>query len=149
MIKTNKIYSFTKEDLDGVIKIENRCHLTPWTNKNFIDSYDTKNVFKVLKNETDIIGYYIALFASDECELLNITVKSGLQKKGFGQLLLEDLLNECRKKNIVNIFLEVRRSNSLAIRLYENNGFNEVGVRNNYYQNRDGKEDAILMGLTI
>ena len=149
MIKTNKIYSFTKEDLDGVIKIENRCHLTPWTNKNFIDSYDTKNVFKVLKNETDIIGYYIALFASDECELLNITVKSGLQKKGFGQLLLEDLLNECRKKNIVNIFLEVRKSNSLAIRLYENNGFNEVGVRNNYYQNRDGKEDAILMGLTI
>ena len=149
MIKTNKIYSFTKEDLDGVIKIENRCHLTPWTNKNFIDSYDAKNLFKVLKNETDIIGYYIALFASDECELLNITVKSGLQKKGFGQLLLEDLLNECRKKNIVNIFLEVRRSNSLAIRLYENNGFNEVGVRNNYYQNRDGKEDAILMGLTI
>ena len=149
MIKTNKIYSFTKEDLDGVIKIENRCHLTPWTNKNFIDSYDAKNLFKVLKNETDIIGYYIALFASDECELLNITVKSGLQKKGFGQLLLEDLLNECRKKNIVNIFLEVRKSNSLAIRLYENNGFNEVGVRNNYYQNRDGKEDAILMGLTI
>jgi len=149
MIKTNKIYSFTKEDLDGVIKIENRCHLTPWTNKNFIDSYDAKNLFKVLKNETDIIGYYIALFALDECELLNITVKSNLQKKGFGQLLIEDLLNECRKKNIVNIFLEVRKSNSLAIRLYENNGFNEVGVRNNYYQNRDGKEDAILMGLTI
>jgi len=149
MIKTNKIYSFTKEDLDGVVKIENRCHLTPWTNKNFIDSYDAKNLFKVLKNETDIIGYYIALFALDECELLNITVKSNLQKKGFGQLLIEDLLNECRKKNIVNIFLEVRKSNSLAIRLYENNGFNEVGVRNNYYQNRDGKEDAILMGLTI
>ena len=140
---------FAEEDLAEVVKIETRCHLTPWTNKNFIDSYGAKNLFKVLKNENDIIGYYIALFALDECELLNITVKSNLQKKGFGQLLIEDLLNECRKKNIVNIFLEVRRSNSLAIRLYENNGFNEVGVRNNYYQNRDGKEDAILMGLTI
>jgi ribosomal-protein-alanine N-acetyltransferase len=149
MIKTNKIHSFTKEDLDGVVKIENRCHLTPWTNKNFIDSYDAKNLFKVLKNETDIIGYYIAIFASDECELLNITVKPGLQKKGFGQLMLKDFFNECRKANITNIFLEVRRSNSLAIRLYEYNGFNEVGVRNNYYQNRDGKEDAILMGLAL
>ena len=149
MIKTNKIHSFTKEDLDGVVKIENRCHLTPWTNKNFIDSYDAKNLFKVLKNETDIIGYYIAIFASDECELLNITVKPGLQKKGFGQLMLKDFFNECRKANITNIFLEVRRSNSLAIRLYEYNGFNEVGVRNNYYQNKDGKEDAILMGLAI
>ena len=149
MIKTNKIYSFTKEDLDGVVKIENRCHLTPWTNKNFIDSYDAKNLFKVLKNETDIIGYYIALFALDECELLNITIKSELQKKGLGELMLRDLFNECRKANIVNIFLEVRKSNLLAIQLYKKNGFNEIGVRNNYYQNKDGKEDAILMGLAI
>jgi ribosomal-protein-alanine N-acetyltransferase len=90
----NKIDFFTKEDLGAVVKIENRCHLTPWTNKNFIDSYDAKNLFKVLKNETDIIGYYIALFASDECELLNITVKSDLQRNGFGELMLKDLFNE-------------------------------------------------------
>ena len=149
MIKTNKIYSFTKEDLDGVVKIENRCHLTPWTNKNFIDSYGAKNLFKVLKNENDIIGYYIALFALDECELLNITVTSEQQKNGFGELMLKDLFSECRKENIVNIFLEVRRSNLLAIRLYKKIGFNETGVRNNYYQNKDGQEDAILMGMAL
>ena len=149
MIKTNKIDFFTKEDLGEVVKIENKCHLTAWTNKNFIDSYDANNLFKVLKNETDIIGYYIALFASNECELLNITVKSELQRNGFGKLMLKDLFIECRKSNILNIFLEVRKSNLLAIRLYENNGFNEIGIRNNYYQNRDGKEDAILMGLAI
>jgi ribosomal-protein-alanine N-acetyltransferase len=149
MIKTNKIDFFTKEDLGGIVKIENKCHLTPWTNKNFIDSHDAKNLFKVLKDETDIIGYYIALFASDECELLNITVKSELQKNGFGELMLKDLFNECRNAKIMNIFLEVRRSNLLAIRLYKNNGFNEIGIRNNYYQNRGGKEDAILMGLAI
>ena len=149
MNKTNKIFFFTKEDLDEVVKIENSCHLTPWTHKNFTDSYDAKNLFKVLKNKTNIIGYYIALFASDDCELLNITVKPEIQKKGFGQLMLRDIFDECRKANIANIFLEARRSNALAIRLYENNGFNEVGVRSNYYQNKDGKEDAILMGLAI
>jgi len=58
----NKICMVAEEDLAEVVKIENRCHLTPWTNKNFIDSYDAKNLFKVLKNENDIIGYYIALF---------------------------------------------------------------------------------------
>jgi len=140
---------FTEEDLAEVVKIENRCHLTPWTNKNFIDSYHAKNLFKVLKNENDIIGYYIALFALDECELLNITITSELQKKGFGELMLKDLFSECREVNIVNIFLEVRRSNLLAIRLYKKNGFNEIGIRNNYYQNKDDKEDAILMGLAI
>ena len=140
---------FAEEDLAEVVKIENRCHLTPWTNKNFIDSYGAKNLFKVLKNENDIIGYYIALFASDECELLNITIMSELQKKGFGELMLKDLFSECRKANIVNIFLEVRKSNLLAIRLYKKSGFNEIGIRNNYYQNKAGKEDAILMGMAI
>ena len=146
---TNKICMFAEEDLAEVVNIENRCHLTPWTSKNFIDSYGAKNLFKVLKNENDIIGYYIALFALDECELLNITVTSEQQKNGFGELMLKDLFSECRKANIVNIFLEVRRSNLLAIRLYKKIGFNEVGIRNNYYQNKDGKEDAILMGLAI
>ena len=50
--------------------------------------------------------------------------------------MLKDLFSECRKANIVNIFLEVRKSNLSAIRLYEKNGFNEIGIRNNYYQNR-------------
>ena len=63
--------------------------------------------------------------------------------------MLKDLFSECRKKNIVNIFLEVRKSNLSAIQLYEKNGFNEIGIRNNYYQNRDGTENAILMGLAI
>ena len=145
----NKICMVAEEDLAEVVKIENRCHLTPWTNKNFIDSYRAKNLFKVLKNENDIIGYYIALFTLEECELLNITITLELQKKGFGELMLKDLFSECRKVNIVNIFLEVRRSNFLAIRLYKKIGFNEIGVRNNYYQNKDGKEDAILMGMAL
>jgi ribosomal-protein-alanine N-acetyltransferase len=149
MTKKNKINLFVKEDLAGIIEIEDKCHLTPWTKKNFIDSYDANNLFKVLKSENDIIGYYVALFAYDECELLNITIKPELQKKSFGELMLKDLLSECRKANIANIFLEVRKSNLSAIRLYEKKGFNEIGIRNNYYQNRHSKEDAILMGLAI
>ncbi len=149
MNQYNKIDFFTKEDLDEIVKIENESHLTPWTKKNFIDSNDANNLFKVLKNENDIIGYYIALFVEDECQLLNITVRLGLQKKGFGQLMLKNLFTDCRKRNAINIFLEVRKSNNAAIRLYEKNGFNEIGVRNNYYKNKEGKEDAILMGLSI
>ena len=149
MNQYNKIHFFIKEDLDEIVKIENESHLTPWTKKNFIDSNNANNLFKVLRNENDIIGYYIALFAEDECQLLNITVRLELQKKGFGQLMLKNLFTDCRKKNIINVFLEVRKSNNAAIRLYEKNGFNEIGVRNNYYKNKEGKEDAILMGLSI
>ena len=140
-----------KKDLDDITKIESNCHLSPWTRMNFTDSYEAKNLFKVLRNENDIIGYYIALFATDECQLLNITVKPELQKNGFGQLMLKSLFADCRKAHMSNIFLEVRKSNLLAIRLYEKNGFNEIGIRNNYYKNKgkDTNEDAILMGLAL
>ena len=103
--------------MDDVSKIESNCHLSPWTSKNFIDSYEAKNLFRVLRNENDIIGYYIALFATDECQLLNITVKPELQKNGFGQLMLKSLFADCRKAHMSNIFLEVRKSNLLAISL--------------------------------
>tara|TARA_B110000259_G_scaffold149197_1_gene168349 strand:- start:3172 stop:3318 length:147 start_codon:yes stop_codon:yes gene_type:complete len=47
------------------------------------------------------------------------------------------------------MFLEVRVSNIAAIRLYEKNGFNELGVRDNYYNTLQGKEDGLLMGYTF
>ena len=145
----NKINFYDKEDLDEIVNIENKSHLTPWTKKNFTDADNANNLFKVLKSESNIIGYYIALFAAEECQLLNITVRLELKKKGFGQLMLKNLVEECRKKNIINIFLEVRLSNSSAIRLYEKNGFNEIGIRRNYYKIPDGREDAIMMGLVL
>ena len=145
----NKINFYDKEDLDEIVNIENKSHLTPWTKKNFTDADNANNLFKVLKSESNIIGYYIALFAAEECQLLNITVRLELKKKGFGQLMLKNLVEECRKKKIINIFLEGRASNSSAIRLYEKNGFNEIGIRKNYYKVPDGQEDAILMGLSL
>jgi ribosomal-protein-alanine N-acetyltransferase len=148
-MNNRKIHCFKKDDLDEIVKIESKCHLSPWSRKNFIDSYGAKNLFKVLKSENDIIGYYIALFAVDECQLLNITVTSESQQKGFGQLMLKNLFSDCRKAKITNIFLEVRKSNLSAIKLYEKNGFNEIGIRNNYYRNKGAKEDAILMGLVL
>ena len=63
--------------------------------------------------------------------------------------MLKNLFSDCRKAKITNIFLEVRKSNLSAIKLYEKNGFNEIGIRNNYYRNKGAKEDAILMGLVL
>ena len=42
--------------------------------------------------------------------------------------------------------LEVRRSNVIAIRLYEREGFRAAGVRRRYYQ--DNGEDALVMWRT-
>jgi ribosomal-protein-alanine N-acetyltransferase len=52
-------------------------------------------------------------------------------------------------RKVSNLFLEVRRSNKNAILLYEKKGFNEVGIRPNYYKTTNGNEDAILMAFSF
>ena len=47
------------------------------------------------------------------------------------------------------LFLEVRPSNVVAARLYESMGFNEVGVRKDYYPAPIGHEDARVLALDL
>ena len=54
-----------------------------------------------------------------------------------------------RKHGAVQMFLEVRPSNTAAVRLYESFGFNEMAIRRGYYPARGGREDAILMGMML
>ena len=47
------------------------------------------------------------------------------------------------------VFLEVRPSNTGAIALYHDEGFNEIGRRPRYYPAKDGREDAIVMAMEL
>jgi len=63
--------------------------------------------------------------------------------------MLGHLISFSKTHKVANIFLEVRVSNIAAIGLYDKNGFNELGVRDNYYTTLHGKEDGLLMGYTF
>ena len=65
------------------------------------------------------------------------------RKAGLGQKLLEAGIQEAAAKGVERILLEVRQSNKAAIRLYEKNGFQTIGLRKSYYTKP--VEDAILM----
>jgi len=136
-------------DIEKIVLIESNCHITPWTEKNFIDSINALNRFELLVDKNLIIGYYIASFAADECELLNITVNKNYQRQGYGSIIIDHLIKYCLKRKTSNLFLEVRKSNKNAILLYEKKGFNEVGIRTNYYKTPIGKEDAVLMAQSL
>ena len=135
--------------LKEVIALEYDVQLSPWSLKNFEDALTAKNLFKVFFIDKKLIGYYVALLAADECQLLNLAIHSDFQNNGYGHYLITHLKKICVNANVASIFLEVRSSNKKAIRLYEKNGFNELGIRNNYYKNNAGWEDAILMGSEL
>ncbi len=87
--------------------------------------------------------------AAGESHILNLCVNPHSQRMGNGSKLLHYLMEISRKHGADTIFLEVRPSNHIARELYRNAGFNEVGMRRDYYPAKDGREDAIIMARSL
>ena len=71
------------------------------------------------------------------------------QSHGQGRRLLKQVYEVARWHGLQRIFLEVRPSNPHAIALYESEGFNEIGIRPNYYPAVKGREDGIVMAIEL
>jgi len=137
------------DDLDVIIRIEKVNFPFPWTVGNFKDSMTSGHYCVVLEMDNTIIGYAILMMVLDEVHLLNISVAPSCKGKGWGRYLLNHMMQTGQDKGGLNMFLEVRTSNTSAITLYESIGFNEMGLRPGYYPAQHGREDALLMGVAL
>lgn len=97
------------------------------------------------------IGYALCSKGGDEGDLLTIAVLPETRGKGYGEALLNEMIKEAKHQNIEKIFLEVRPSNTSAIKLYKKHGATQVGIRKNYYSiaGSNMKEDALVMELNL
>src|SRR3990167_4057669 len=142
--------AMTQDDVDTVLAIEQTVQRFPWTRGNFADALNSGYLCCVDETESGgIRGYAILMPAADEAELLNIGVEQAGQRKGLGRAMLSEMLDAARAKQLRRVFLEVRPSNVAAIALYRSAGFNEIGVRRDYYRNANGSEDAITMACDL
>jgi len=140
----------TRDDLLNVVNIEQEANQFPWTSKNFEDSLKANNQAWVFVNDSDEIqGYTIVQKVVDETHLLNICVKPSAQGHGLGREILNHIIDFASSISSVFIVLEVRSSNQRAQQLYLQAGFNEMSVRKNYYPAKEGREDAVLMGMDL
>ena len=97
---------------------------------------------KLLEESGELLGYACQFIVCEDAEILNIAVAPEQRNKGLGGVLMEEMLREAKALGAEKTFLEVRKTNLSAQSLYRRFGFEEYGVRKNYYP--DG-EDAILM----
>lgn len=136
-------------DLDTIMAIEPVIYPYPWSRGNFSDSLNAGYSCWIMEQGRDIVGYAVLMLVLDEAHLLNLSVDAPYQGGGLGRALLAHMLDIARRHGALNIFLEVRPSNTPALRLYENVGFNEMAIRRGYYPAQDGREDAVLMGMAL
>ncbi len=140
------------EDLDAVCRIEKLSFPTPWPRSLFVE--ELKNPLShsyTASVEKDhrriVVGYIIYWVVLDEAHIINVAVHPDYRGKGIGKGLVSFVIETCRGLGLERIFLEVRRSNLIARRLYRKLGFEVIGVRKGYYS--DTKEDAIVMSLRL
>ena len=140
----NKIINVTSQYIKDIEQIEAQEILLPWSYKSLEELIDNDSViFRALIDEDDkVIGYYSFAQIIDEGHINNIAVRKIDQSKGYGSILMEDMIKMADKKNIVALTLEVEVENIKAINLYTKYNFKNEGIRKKYYKNT---KDAMIM----
>lgn len=148
-LDTTLFRMMTEDDIPAVIAIERQAYTFPWTEGIFRDCLRVGYCCRILERDNEIEAYGISSIAAGESHILNICVSPQLRRQGIGRQLLTYLMDEAHHSAVETMLLEVRVSNMAAIRMYQQQGFNEIGLRPNYYPAKNGKEDAMIMAYTF
>ena len=132
-------------DVERVAEIESFAFSTPWEATTFRLLLDRPGaVLLVLEVPPDrVAGYAVLWCIQDQGELANIAVIPEFRNRQLGAYLLDRVLDEARDRTVESLYLEVRVSNFRARSMYASRGFEEIGVRRDYYEKP--REDARIL----
>jgi ribosomal-protein-alanine N-acetyltransferase len=143
------IRTMTESDVAGVGAIERAAYQFPWSDGIFRDCLRVGYVCRVVCAAQDVVAYGVMSIGAGEAHILNLCVDGHYRCRGIGKQLLAYLVDRARAAGMAEAFLEVRPSNTAAIRLYQSLGFEQVGTRRGYYQAVGGREDAAVLKLVL
>ncbi len=152
-----EIRPLTYPDLPEVLAIERRVFPTPWSLAMFVLELSKQTGICLAATERAqddragafggprLVAYLICSRYDTVWHVMNIAVDLDRQRMGLASRLLAELYARVDDEQ-ARYTLEVRRSNAVAIHLYEREGFRAAGTRRRYYQ--DNGEDALVMWRT-
>lgn len=134
-----------QEHIEDVLVIENLSFSIPWSREAFIQEilYNQLARYLIVLDGNRAIAYGGMWLILDEAHITNIAVHPDYRGKGIGKKLMQGLIDLTQGEGIMQVSLEVRKSNVVAIHLYESFGFQVEGVRKEFYF--DNHEDALIM----
>lgn len=148
MVSHIDIREIGQKDIEQVHEIEKNCFSDAWSTTGILESLiQNHTVLLGAWSDGKLMGYVIAYFSADDCEIARIAVDEPCRRKGAALKLLEELKGICLKKQAEKIILDVRQSNEAAISLYKKIGFAQDGIRKNFYEKPP--ENAVLMSFAI
>ena len=139
-----KITEMKASHVPQVAQLEALCFSDPWSESSI--AYEVTNELSfwlVAEEDGVVVGYIGSQTVFPESDMMNVAVHPDHRRRGIGAILVEALITHLRNMDCENLTLEVRASNEGAIALYEKLGFQQIGLRRNYYRNP--KEDALIL----
>ena len=134
----------TKADVKSVYAIEVLSFRTPWSLRSLMSELKNSVAhYTVLEKDGEIIGYCGMWVLFEEAHITNIAIHPEHRGNGFGKQLLHGAMRVAASFGAEMMTLEVRETNTVAQRMYDEMDFSQQGRRKRYYT--DTGEDALLL----
>ncbi|HBR98260.1 MAG TPA: ribosomal-protein-alanine N-acetyltransferase [Gammaproteobacteria bacterium] len=143
------VRAMEEDDLDRVMVIEEASYEFCWTRRIFADCLRVGYTCLVLAQDEEVYGYGVLMLGPQEAHVLNVCIAESLRGQGWARHLMHELTDVSIRSGCRELFLEVRPSNPIALNLYTSLGFHEIGMRPGYYKTQSGREDAIVMAMSL
>ena len=138
-----------ENDLAATEAIDREAYDFPWTEAIFRDCMRARYICILAESGEQRLGHAVMSMAAGEAHILNLCVRPRFQGSGWGRRILDHLVETAHQNGVDTMFLEVRPSNPAALALYHNAGFNQIGIRQDYYPSHGGCEDALVLARAL
>jgi len=139
---TTSIRSMEDGDVAAVAGLEAEVFPQPWPITVFTEEVARSDrIYLVAEHAGFVVGYAGLLRVEEDAHIVTLAVAPSMRRQGLGKRLMLRLIRAALDGGAANLTLEVRVSNEAARRIYEEFGFEPVGLRRNYYRD----EDALIM----
>ena len=139
-----RLEQMTSAHVAQIAQLEKLCFSDPWSENSVASELNNRlSLWLVAMDGDTVAGYVGSQSVLNGADMMNIAVHPDYRRQNIGRTLVLALCDALRKKGVQFLMLEVRQSNAPAIALYEQLGFEQVGLRPNYYRNP--KENALIL----
>lgn len=145
-----KSRSMEEIDLKAVLAIERTTQISPWSRLLFEEALTRSaqslsaskpsqmHFCRVAFIGDELVGFHVCSSVVDELHILNLAIAKKYQGMGLGHGLMQDILSISTEWELNKVFLEVRKSNTVAQQLYQKWQFKHISVRKHYYSPSQG-----------
>lgn len=142
------IREMQSSDIPIILEIEKESFSSPWNEEAFQNELSNPMThYYVWEENGQAVGYIGFWKVFEEAHITNIAFALSERGQGKGTRLIAHVMEQAKSMGILAMTLEVRESNEIARKVYQKNGFREVGIRKDYYTKP--LENALIMWVDI